>query len=334
MISKLTLEKKIHLILVLIIYTLFTTLVIIPRDWNGNVLLILQYYTGISSSIIIFYCQVFWLFPKYLESKNIFHYFLFLTLIIIGVFLIHSSLQTIDFQKQGIKKYQISRTFFEAYFDFFGTHLRWLGEIIIVLLVSLSYSGIKLSLQKGLIKAKTIIVSSICVVLTVTFISVAGIYFYNSSYNGNENIKFIENSDRFQKIESLLDLQEFKGSILYIDIWGPNCGPCLQEFKYSKELKERYNNDPVKFIYLATLNRSSDIPKWKNLIKKYKIYGYHLHISADFYKNIWIIPGITDVYMIPHYIIVDKNGNITYPNAERPSSREKLYKQLDDIINK
>jgi len=332
MISKLPLEKVIHLILVLIIYTLFTTLVIIPRDWNGNVLLILQYYIGISSYIVIFYCQIFWLFPKYLESKNVFHYFLFLTLIIIGVSLIHSSFQTIDFQKQGIKRYQISRTFFEAYFDFIGTHLRWLGEICIVFLVSLSYSGIKLSLQKGLLKAKPLIVS-ICLVLTIPFISIAGIYFYNSSNSGNENIKFIENSDRFQKIESFLDLQEFKGSILYIDIWGPNCGPCLQEFKYLKELKERFKNDPVKFIYLATLNRSTDVLKWKKLIKKYKLYGYHLNINADFYKNIWIIPGITDVYMIPHYIIVDKNGNITYSNAERPSSHEKLYKQLDDIIN-
>lgn len=190
----------------------------------------------------------------------------------------------------------------------------------------------KIEPQKGLLKTKTLIVS-ICVVLIIPFISIAGIYFYNSLNNGNENIKFIENSNRFQKIESLLDLQEFKGNILYIDIWGPNCGPCLQEFKYSKELKERYNNDPVRFIYLATLNRSTDILKWKNLIKKYRLYGYHLNISADFYKNIWIIPGITDVYMIPHYIIVDKNGNITYPNAERPSSHEKLYKQLDDIIN-
>lgn len=332
MISKLTLEKVIHLILVLLIYTLFTLLVIVPRDWDGNVLLILQYYIGISSYIIIFYCQVFWLFPKYLESKNVFRYFLLLTLIIIGVFLIHSSLQTIDFQKQGIKKYQISRTFFEAYFDFFGTHLRWVGDLCIVFLVSLSYSGIKLSLQKGLLKAKTLIIS-ICIVLTVLFISIAGITFYNSLNNGIENIKFIENSDRFQKFQSLLDLEEFKGSILYIDIWGPNCGPCLQEFKYSKELKERYNNDPVKFIYLASLNRSTDILKWKNLIKKYQLYGYHLNISTDFYKNIWIIPGITDVYMIPHYIIVDKNGNITYPNAERPSSHEKLYKQLDDMIN-
>ena len=56
-------------------------------------------------------------------------------------------------------------------------------------------------------------------------------------------------------------------------------------------------------------------------------------MNDNFCKAIWAIEGLNNPGWIPHYIIVDRNGNVVVPNAECPSSGEKLYKQLDDVIN-
>jgi hypothetical protein len=58
-----------------------------------------------------------------------------------------------------------------------------------------------------------------------------------------------------------------------------------------------------------------------------------MYIDVEFYKSIWKIEGIRDLYGIPHYLIIDKNGNIVNANAERPSSGEKLYQQLDNVLH-
>jgi hypothetical protein len=106
----------------------------------------------------------------------------------------------------------------------------------------------------------------------------------------------------------------------------------MREFQHEKELKalkERYKDKPVKFIYLADGNQN-EISKWKRIIDKYKLQGYHMLISDRFYKNLMSIKGLSGTK--PLYILIDKNGDITNPNAKRPSSEEELYKQIDELL--
>jgi len=56
-----------------------------------------------------------------------------------------------------------------------------------------------------------------------------------------------------------------------------------------------------------------------------------MQMSTKFYNNINSIKGIKFDGK-PHYILVDKNGDIVYPNAEWPSSKEKLYNQIDKLL--
>jgi thiol-disulfide isomerase/thioredoxin len=332
---KFTIEKTIHLVLALAFLVLITA----SNLWifNGKIVRILLLYTGVFAWIIVFYSQSFWLFPKYFLNKRCKFYFLFAFAISFGLFLIHSILLTLDFQEQGIRKHHLYWSFSKTYFHFYKVHLEWWGEILIVFLVSLGYSYIKVLLQRGRLKVKTLIISA-CIVLALISGLITGFYFFKTSYRGDEQIIFMNQSDKINSIEDLIKQKEFKGKVLYIDIWGPNCGPCIHEFKNLKNLKERYNNGHVKFIYLsfikkAFIKRSADTAKWKSIIKEYEISGYHMYIDAEFYESIWKIKGIRDLYGIPHYLIIDKNGNIANANAERPSSGEKLYQQLDNVLH-
>ena len=144
---------------------------------------------------------------------------------------------------------------------------------------------------------------------------------------------FIDNFLDYPKIEDLISYKDFQNCVLYIDFWGIACGPCIKEFQFLKELKEKHKNKPLKFIYVADgPQRIQYQPLWKDLITKYELYGYHMPVSSVFLKSMMSIKGYKAVGTLPHYILVNMNGEIVYPNAERPSSKEKLYAQIDSLL--
>jgi hypothetical protein len=160
MIKNLTIEKSIHLILVIVAFVLLTMLVIIPRSAEGNSLFVLQYYLGVSSWLIIFYSQIFWLFPTYAIKKKVLRYFLFSSLIILGLFLIYSFVITINLQVQMFKKDHIQKSFFETCFSHYSIYVFWLQAVVVVMVVSIIYSLLKIFFQmivnKGFLKARTL----------------------------------------------------------------------------------------------------------------------------------------------------------------------------------
>jgi thiol-disulfide isomerase/thioredoxin len=325
-----TIEKTIHILIVIALYFLFYSSV--RAIWQSDFLRIMLFYFGFSALFVAFYSQAFWLFPKYWANNKYHKYFLCLSIMLILIFLAHSTLQTIDIQKQILRKRNVFLPFTDAYFSFFVTHLNSMGKVLIVLLSSWCYSMVKTSINKGKLKVRTLLIS-VGVTLTLVSSAITLYYLVNTSYKGTAEIKFIENGENYRNIQELINLQEFKGYALYIDIWGPNCGPCLNEFKFQKSLKERYKNKPVKYLYLAVVNRSFDTAKWKKIIKENKITGYHMLMSKEFYQNLWTINGIKGRYMIPHYLIADAKGHTVVPNAEFPSSGTKLYQMMDSITN-
>ena len=157
-----------------------------------------------------------------------------------------------------------------------------------------------------------------------------------------EKIVFIENWEQYKTIEELVEYQDFKNNVLYIDLWGVYCGPCVKEFSYTKDLKARYKDKPVKFVYIcdgpdtASIKRKDILdPKlimeqWKTIIYKFELEGYHIPKSRSMHRSIMSIKGFKGT-MSPNYILVNKNG-VILPNAPRPSSGDKLYQKIDELL--
>ncbi len=144
---------------------------------------------------------------------------------------------------------------------------------------------------------------------------------------------YIDSFEVYKNIQQLINYKDFKNNVLYIDMWGIGCGPCIKEFHFSKELKDRYKEKPIKFLYLADgPQKTYNHPLWKSIINKYELYGYHMPINSDLLKSIMSINGYKAVGTLPHYILVNKNGEIINPNAQRPSSGERLYSQIDELL--
>lgn len=169
-----------------------------------------------------------------------------------------------------------------------------------------------------------------CLVVVTILI---GKYYYDKSFKGNETVHLITGSDKINTLEDLINRKEFTNSVLYIDIWGTSCGPCINEFKYAPELKERYHGKQIKFVYLSVpYLHYNDEQKWKNMIQRFNLAGSHALISVELYDNIMSRKGLEKPYSIPHYILVDKQGRIVELNALRPSNKQELYNQIDKIL--
>ncbi|RFZ90489.1 hypothetical protein D0C36_22155 [Mucilaginibacter conchicola] len=126
--------------------------------------------------------------------------------------------------------------------------------------------------------------------------------------------------------------KNFQGKVVYVDFWGTTCGPCLEEFdNFTQPLKEHYKNrSDIAYLYIANGNNYL----WKKQIVNHKITGNHLFLDLDEYSKLYHQAAQNDTaeVLMPHYVIVDKTGKITAPDAARPSDYTVLVGQLDKVL--
>lgn len=171
--------------------------------------------------------------------------------------------------------------------------------------------------------------------IAIVLISILYFYYSVKSFKGNEEITLLPNSD-VKSFKDITQLKQLENKVVYIDVWGTLCGPCIKEFQFSHQLQQRFKNDPVAFLYLASpYNRADDEFKWKKMIKDKQLTGLHLFLTNELYDNFWttIKDSITTAYQIPHYLILNKNGKIINANALRPSSTVRLYEQIESALS-
>lgn len=125
-----------------------------------------------------------------------------------------------------------------------------------------------------------------------------------------------------------ISLYDYKGKVVYVDVWATWCGPCREELPKTRLIENKYkDNDKVVFMYVS-VDQNKD--KWKELLKKDKSFkGVQINNIQDdksIYKS-YLIAGI------PRYILIDANGKIINAYAPRPSSR-KVEGLIDQALSK
>jgi thiol-disulfide isomerase/thioredoxin len=66
----------------------------------------------------------------------------------------------------------------------------------------------------------------------------------------------------------MISMKDFKGKVLFIDVWATWCGPCREQFPFLKEVEEEYKDNNEIIFMGITIDRARDRQKWINTIKK------------------------------------------------------------------
>jgi thiol-disulfide isomerase/thioredoxin len=122
-------------------------------------------------------------------------------------------------------------------------------------------------------------------------------------------------------------LTDLKGKYVYIDLWATWCGPCRAEIPFLQKIEEKYKGKNIEFVSIS-IDKAKDNDKWKKFVADKNLGGVQLFADKDWESEFVMSYGVTG---IPRFILIDPNGTILNPDADRPSSAE-LQTKLDALL--
>ena len=108
-------------------------------------------------------------------------------------------------------------------------------------------------------------------------------------------------------------LSDFKGKLVYVDVWATWCRPCLAEIPALKVLHDKLKGKNIEFVSISI---DEDKEAWRKAVKERELKGVQLIADKAFESQFIQDYGISQ---IPTFLIIDKDGKIVSPNAPRPS---------------
>lgn len=120
-------------------------------------------------------------------------------------------------------------------------------------------------------------------------------------------------------------LSDFKGKVIYIDLWASWCIPCRAEMPNFKILKEKFKgNEQVAFMGIAVFDGEKE---WKKALSEEKPEWLQLYDTSSTVAKSYVAAAI------PKYILIDKNGKVVNFNAPGPGD-ESIENLIMDEISK
>lgn len=117
----------------------------------------------------------------------------------------------------------------------------------------------------------------------------------------------------------------YRGKVVYIDFWASWCAPCRSEMPDAAALKQQLKNKDVVFIYMGYRDKEK---AWLKAREDLAIEGEHYLLSDKLMKE---ANEAFDISGIPHYVIIDRDGNVVNKHAGRP---QQVYEQLFKLAEK
>ncbi len=110
----------------------------------------------------------------------------------------------------------------------------------------------------------------------------------------------------------LVTLESLRGKLVYIDIWGTWCIPCIKEIPVLKALEKEFRG---KDIYFVSISIKDTKENFKNFVLEKELEGIQLfapNSDISFFNDY-------QLKTVPRFILIDKEGKILDANAYKPS---------------
>jgi thiol-disulfide isomerase/thioredoxin len=125
----------------------------------------------------------------------------------------------------------------------------------------------------------------------------------------------------------MVSMKDFKGKVVFIDVWATWCGPCKEQIPFLKEIEEEYKDSKDIVFVGISLDRLSDRQKWINMVKKENLQGVQLldDMGKAFGKKY-------QIGAIPRFLLVSKDGKWIEVRCPRPEDKDSLRRYLDRAL--
>lgn len=145
-------------------------------------------------------------------------------------------------------------------------------------------------------------------------------------YNSPLKVNLVNSKGEINNLSKLVDSLE--GKLIYIDYWASWCGPCRKAMPASKELRNKYRNQEIEFLYLSVDNNKED---WLKASKTEELnFLYHNYLVLNHHDS--NLKNELKIDRIPRYLLYNKKGELIDHDAPGPDTSG-IREILDELLN-
>ena len=125
---------------------------------------------------------------------------------------------------------------------------------------------------------------------------------------------------------------QYKGKIVYLDVWGVGCGGCMTYLQQaSPYIKYQLKDYDIVYLYLATETNEEN---WKYYITEFNLISpncVHYNLPR---KQFYAVENYIGETGIPAFRLFDKEGNMIKLALDHYANMEGFKKQIDELSKK
>jgi thiol-disulfide isomerase/thioredoxin len=120
-------------------------------------------------------------------------------------------------------------------------------------------------------------------------------------------------------------LSDFKGKLVYVDVWATWCGPCKYEIPYLDTLETDYHGKNIVFISYSI---DDDHDAWLKFVPEHKLQGVQI-IGEKAWES--ALCKKYKIMGVPTFMLFDTEGKIVTVKMTRPSDK-KTREKFDSLL--